>query len=285
MGQVELQEVSNAEGLRVNALRHQGVHVVISIWVLEEAWLDGAGALRGDVELKDHRLLLTWRGKEEGLLSVRALHGVLSPALVDLDLGDLTDLERAWVTALAVVNVDHQVGCLASKEEILGHRHLHVGGLAAHETYLLLERHRDVELWVVHDRANRRNVDSLSVANLTLSVFVVKHVDVHWNDLCLEEVSQLAAELSPLLDEVDGLREVSWHLESERNLRLAHVADVTWEAVEHLVLLPHASLPDVLVTLAFVTVVDLLAHIDELELELDAVGRDGLVRVDVDRAR
>ena len=86
---------------------------MIGIWVLEKAWLDGAGALRGDVELEDHRFLLTWCGQEELLLSVRALHGVLSPALVDLDLGDLTDLERAWVTALAVVNVDHQVGCLA----------------------------------------------------------------------------------------------------------------------------------------------------------------------------
>ena len=37
--------------------------------------------------------------------------------------------------------------------------------------------------------------------------------------------------------------------------------------------------------MAFVAVVDLLAGVDKLELELDAIGGDGLVGVEVDCAR
>ena len=65
---------------------------------------------------------------------------------------------------------------------------------------------------------------------------------------------------------------------------LAHVANVSWEALKHLVLLPDASLPGVLVTLALVTIVDLLRHINKLELQLDAVGWNRLVGVDFNEA-
>ena len=125
-------------------------------------------------------------------------------------------------------------------------------------------------------------MDSLAIPHLTLSVLIVEQVHIDRDDLSLEEVSQFATELGPALHKVKRLGEVGRHLEVERNLGLSHVADVVWEAGQELCLLPHSPLPNVRIPLAFVTVVDLLAHVDELELELDAIGRDGLVRVDVD---
>ena len=119
MVKIQFQKVCDTKGLGVNALRHKRTHVVVGIWMLEIAWLRRFWALRGNVKLQDHLLLLTWCGQEKGFFPMGALLIVLIIALVDLDSGHLTDFERAWVTTLTVVYVDHQVSCLACKEEIL----------------------------------------------------------------------------------------------------------------------------------------------------------------------
>ena len=75
--------------------------------------------------------------KEEVLLAVAAMHGVLFPVLVDLDLGFVRDVKRAGVLASAVINVYHQVSHLAGDEEVFAHRHLHSGSLTTDEACAL----------------------------------------------------------------------------------------------------------------------------------------------------
>ena len=286
VAEVQLEEVGDAEGLGVDALGGQGTHVMVVTSVLaEEASAGRACALAGNLELQNQLFRLSSAAQEEVLLVVSTCHAVLPPALVKLDLRLVGDLQAAGVSALGVVDVDHQVSHLSGQEEALGHDDGHLGGLAANESDLLGERNGNVELGIVHDWAHRRDVDSLAVTNFALAPLVVEEVGADGHELDLEEVSQLDAQLGPPLVEVDGLGQVGGHLESEWDGDLSGVADIVLEAVEHLVLLPHAALPDVGISLAFVAVVDLLAGVDELELELDAVGGDGRVGVNVDDAR
>lgn len=72
-------------------------------------------------------------------------------------------------------------------------------------------------------------------------------------------------------------------MEGEGDGRLASGADIL-RKVNHLIQFPDSSLPDVRVPLALVTVVDLLARVNQLQLELDAVGWDRLVCINVDGA-
>ena len=72
-------------------------------------------------------------------------------------------------------------------------------------------------------------------------------------------------------------------MEGEGDGRLASGADIVPE-VDHLIEFPDPSLPNVRVPLALVPVVDLLARVNQLQLELDTVGWDRLVCINVDRA-
>ena len=128
-------------------------------------------------------------------------------------------------------------------------------------------------------------MNSLTVSDLALAPFVVEEISADRHELCLEKVSELAAELSPSLSEVERLWEVDavGDVEGEGDGRLASGADIL-RKVNHLIQFPDSSLPDVRVPLALVTVVDLLARVNQLQLELDAVGWDRLVCINVDGA-
>lgn len=115
MAEVQLEEVRDAEGLSVDALRGQSADVVVVTSVLaEEARTRGALALACDLELQDHLLLLAGTTQKEVLLRVTDRFRVFPPALIELDLRLVGDLQAASVTALRVVDVDHQVSRLAS---------------------------------------------------------------------------------------------------------------------------------------------------------------------------
>ena len=127
-------------------------------------------------------------------------------------------------------------------------------------------------------------MDSLTVAHFALTPLVVEQILAHRHQLCLEEVAQLTPELSPSLIEVKRLRKVGWDLEGEGHLGLTYRAYVLLETVDHFKFLPGSSLPLVLVPLALVAVIHLTARVDQLKLELNAVGGNGLVGVNVDHA-
>ena len=204
--EVQLQEVSDAEGLCIDALGRQSADVMVVTGVLaEEARTRRALSLGSNLELQDHLLLLTSAAQKEVFLRVANRFRVLSPALVQLDLRLVGDVQVASVSTLGVVDVDHQVGHLTSQEEALAHDDGHIGRLAADQANFLGERHRDIELRVVHDWADRRHMDALTVANLALAPLVVQEVGADRHQLGLEEVSQLDAELGPPLVEVDSL--------------------------------------------------------------------------------
>ena len=82
---------------------------------------------------------------------------------------------------------------------------MHFGFLATHEADCLLDCARDVEPRVVHEGTDRRDMDSLSIANHALTVFIDEYVYVDRHKLGLEEISQLAAQLLLLLSEVYAL--------------------------------------------------------------------------------
>lgn len=56
---------------------------------------------------------------------------------------------------------------------------------------------------VVDDWTNWADVNSLTVSDLALAPFVVEEISVDRHELCLEKVSELAAELIPPLSEVE----------------------------------------------------------------------------------
>ena len=211
-----------------------------------------------------------------------ALDVVFSPVLIQFDLRLVRNDQATSVSAGLVVNVHGEVGHLTGQEEVLRHGHLHVRHLATDQADLLLEGNDDVELRVVDDRAHWANVNALAVAHFALAPLVVEELRADGHELGLEEVAQLAAELGPALREVEGLRQICRNLETERNGAVSSRADVVLEH-DHLIQLPDATLPNVRIPLSFVTVVDLFARVNQLKLELDAVGRDRLVRVNVDR--
>ena len=186
---------------------------------------------------------------------------------------------------MRVVYVDSQVSHLTGQEEVLGHGDLHVGHLATNETNLLLEGHNDVELRVVDHGTHGADMDSLAVTHLALTPFIVQQVSAYGHQLCLEEVSQFAAELIPPLSEVERLRQVDivGDVEAEGDGGRAGRADVAIE-VDHDAVLPDASLPNMWISLALVAVVDLLARVDELKLELNSVGWDGCRGLNIDGA-
>ena len=125
---------------------------------------------------------------------------------------------------------------------------------------------------------------SLTVTQLALSVISVNEVRLDRHNLGFEEVAHLASELGPSLHKVERLGKIGWDLERERNVRFPHVANVIGKDGDHLCFLPDTTLPYVRISLAFVAVVDLLTHINQLELQLNAICGNGLVSVDVDRA-
>ena len=194
----------------------------------------------------------------------------------------MRDDELACILALAVVDVDHEVAHLARNEEVFAHRDLHIGSGAADEADLLAEGHHHIELWVVDDGAHGADMDALPVADLRLAPSVVDERGIDGHQLCLEEPAELGADFSPALSEVEGLGHVRGDLEGERHLGVANGAAVVREARNELSLVPCAHLRLVLVSLTLVSMVDLLTHVDELELELDAICRNCLLAVNVD---
>ena len=125
---------------------------------------------------------------------------------------------------------------------------------------------------------------SLTVSYLALSVVSVKEIRRHRHNLGFEEIAHFDSELSPSLHKVERLGKIGWDLERERNVRFSHVANVIGEDSDHLCFLPDPALPFVLISLAFVTVVDLLTHVDQLELQLNAVGWNCTICLNVDRS-
>ena len=156
MRQVELQVVHDAEGVREDRLRHERVQVVvIGSMLAKEACAYRANTLASNLELQDHLLLLAGTTQEKVFFAVSPGHTVLAPVLVQLDLGLVRDLKLASITALRVVNVDHEVGSLTGQEEALAHRHLQIADLASDKAYLLLEGDEHVELWIINDWSHR----------------------------------------------------------------------------------------------------------------------------------
>ena len=112
---------------------------------------------------------------------------------------------------------------------------------------------------------------SLTVSQLAFSIVSVEEIRLHGHNLGFEEVAEFNSELSPSLHKVERLRKISWDLEREGNIGLAHVANVIGEDSDHLCFLPDSTLPFVLISLAFVAMVNLLTHINQLKLQLNAV--------------
>ena len=193
----------------------------------------------------------------------------------------MRDDEVTGVRAHSIVDVDREVSHLARQIKVLREGHLHSGRLRTDEAHLLLEGNDDIELRVVHDGAHRADMYSLTITQLALTVLIVEEIRLHRHNLGLEEVAELDSELGPPLHEVERLGKIGWDLELERNRGISHLADVVGEDGNHLCFLPDATLPYVRVSLAFVTVVDLLTHVNQLELQLDAVGWNCTVCVNV----
>ena len=106
-------------------------------------------------------------------------------------------------------------------------------------------------------------MDALTVTHLALAPLVDEQGGVDRHELRLEEVSQLAAELSVSLSEVERLGEVDVvrDVEAEGDGGRAGRADVVIQIYHH-AMLPDTSLPNVWISLPLVTVVNLLARVD-----------------------
>ena len=139
-------------------------------------------------------------------------------------------------------------------------------------------------MWVIYDWSDWGDIDALTVTHFALAPLIVEKVGAHGHDLSLEKVSDLAPELSPTLSEVQRLGQICGNLERERDGLLSNCTNISREALDHLGFLPGATLHNVGISLAFVTVVDFLARVNELQLELDAIGGDRLVCINVNHS-
>ena len=204
--EVQLEVVSDAEVLSVSWFWHQRVQIVIVACMLaEKVRTKRLTTHRSNLELQDELLLLTSIGQEERFSSMSALDLVLGQVVVDLDPWALADLERALITALSIVNVNHQVGCLACEEEVLWESHLHAGALVAWETNQLIKVDLLVKLRVVHDWAQRTDMHSLPVSDETLAILIHKHICVNGHELCLKQIAQFYSQRHEPLDKVKRL--------------------------------------------------------------------------------
>ena len=105
-------------------------------------------------------------------------------------------------------------------------------------------------------------MDSLAVTDLTFAPLVVQKFGVDRHKLSLEEPSQLRSDFLPAHREVNSLRHVCRRDELELDLGVAKRAHVLLEARQELDFFPRFTNLFMLVSLSFVSVGDLLAHVD-----------------------
>ena len=85
MAEVQFEVVLAAEGVSVDALWGQRVHIVIIASVLaKEARARCVMPFGGDLELNNHLLALSRTAKMHGLLAMGTFDIVLSPVLIEL---------------------------------------------------------------------------------------------------------------------------------------------------------------------------------------------------------
>ena len=127
----------------------------------------------------------------------------------------------------------------------------------------------------MHKRAHRTDMYSLTITQLALTIMIGKEVSLHRHDLGLKEVAKLGSEMTMTLRKVERLRKIGWDLERERYAGLPE--NVIVDKCNHLCFLPDTTLPYMRISLAFVAVVDLLTHINQLELQLNAISWNSTV--------
>ena len=194
--QLQSEVVNDSEGVCVDGLRNPRVDILVVFSMFADR--NRIGKIAANLELDPQLPGLTWSTEVECLRSNiywMALLGVACAViLVKIDLRLLGDNETARIAALCVINVDREVGRLPSYEEILRHGHLHVC-LNCVEANLLANRYQLVESRIVDNGTHRTVVYALSIAHLALPIKIKEKGWVYGDELRLEEVAELGAEM------------------------------------------------------------------------------------------
>ena len=120
----------------------------------------------------------------------------------------MRDNQMTGIGALGIIDANHKVGDFSRQVKVLRHRNLYPRLLVSIKANLFLKRHVYIELGIVDYRLLWRNRDSLTVSQLTLSIFIAYKLKAYRHDLCLQKVSYLGSEIVIALAKVERLRQV-----------------------------------------------------------------------------
>ena len=174
----------------------------------------------GDLELKEHLLLLSCLSQEELLTLV--LPGLRGFPVVLHDLQGVLVLDDK-VTGMAtvrVVNPDPDVRHLSSNEEVLVDRDVTVGFFGPNTNFLIYGLEY-VLLGICHDGPDWGHKDTLPGSDLALAIFIVEKVHCDRHNLNFQEILDLCSVVAPGLSSLHALCYDGWNLDSERISRLA----------------------------------------------------------------
>jgi len=107
------------------------------------------------------------------------------------------DLNHTWILALAIVQVDTEIGRLASEIEVFLEGHYNVARLCAHEANFLLHGDALVKHWTHDDWLSWADENSPPLSQFGLSVVIGQQISLHWDDLSSQIVSKTGPELTP----------------------------------------------------------------------------------------
>lgn len=174
--------------------------------------------LGGNLELDNHLPRLTWSTEVKSFRSMCLWLGfVRARILLQNDLWLVGDNEITSIYASRVVNVDRNIGHLSCKEKVLRHGHIHVRLFCVHKANLLFKRHHLAEFRVIDNGTQWTEANALTIAHFTLPPLIDQQISIDWDELCLEEIAELAAQWDTIRSEVEwlGQKDVIWNLERE----------------------------------------------------------------------
>ena len=122
--------------------------------------------------------------------------------------------QAASVSTLAVINLDLYICSLSSNEEVLVNSYFTWNQGACH-TNCFVDVEQYICLWVSDDWSHWRIEDALSSTYLAFTILIIKHVDIHRNDLDFEEVLDFGPIRSISVSGLHALRQIRWQHKRE----------------------------------------------------------------------
>ena len=187
MREVQLKVMKGAKTRSIYWFWHESADIIVVSRVLIRFLRKIIFSNARNRELQDFLLAFMRPCKEETLFLASNMLSKFSITKFWHDLHSVRDNKRTGIFTLCVIYVDHKISHFTTNEKIFTNCDLHVSILRIHQSYFFWERYLKIEDWIVHNWSYRAYMDTLTIANLTFTIWIIDKICFFWYDLCLEE--------------------------------------------------------------------------------------------------